>query len=377
MPPVVAPFSFAFRHQPLGAASYRKINTVPTSNPLNDRCQSDSVIPLAIDFSAIEATLNEHATEIRKRANRVGRDIYEIGRRLTEAKKLLGHGNWYAWIEREFNWSEQTALNLMRCFEMFHRVAKSKTVLDLNINVSAMYLLARPSTPVEAQKQIIEQAATADTPVTTADVKKAIKRTETKQPQPSEPQPQPEEAKLTPTPAPPEPEAADDEATARRIAARCATGTIATALKALVCFATEKGRTEGRAEKFLRELLLTEPSYDAFDVLELIKWLKELHAAWKAHDRINEKDAKDDAVAAKPQQEAKPQADSPPCSTEQQVRVYLEDEAPRLGSGWRLVTAQIGRKWVRLRDAKGRTARFTIEQYAKLKPEIASTETSP
>lgn len=29
--------------------------------------------------------------------------------------------------------------------------------------------------------------------------------------------------------------------------------------------------------------------------------------------------------------------------------VYFEDEAPRLGSGWRIVLAAIGHKWVRLR----------------------------
>jgi hypothetical protein len=35
------------------------------------------------------------------------------------------------------------------------------------------------------------------------------------------------------------------------------------------------------------------------------------------------------------------------------VRIYFEDESPRLGCGWRWVTAQIGRKWVRLQDSQG------------------------
>lgn len=38
--------------------------------------------------------------------------------------------------------------------------------------------------------------------------------------------------------------------------------------------------------------------------------------------------------------------------------VYLEDEAPRLGAGWRLVVAKIGWKWVRLYDRMGRTQRI-------------------
>jgi hypothetical protein len=177
VPPKVKPLVSRFANQPFQAASYRKINTVPTSNPLNDRCQSDSVIPLniAIDFSAIEAALNEHATEIRKCAKRAAGDICEIGRRLTQAKKLLGHGNWLPWLEREFGWSDRTALNYMRVFEMWHTIGKSETVSDLNIDVTALYLLARPSTSVETQRQIIDLAATTDTPVTGAVVKEAMR----------------------------------------------------------------------------------------------------------------------------------------------------------------------------------------------------------
>jgi hypothetical protein len=51
-----------------------------------------------------------------------------------------------------------------------------------------------------------------------------------------------------------------------------------------------------------------------------------------------------------------------------QVKIFFEDEAPRIGSGWRLVTAKIGRKWVRLYGPQGRRARFTLDQYARLKP---------
>lgn len=34
--------------------------------------------------------------------------------------------------------------------------------------------------------------------------------------------------------------------------------------------------------------------------------------------------------------------------TATKLQVYFEDEAPRIGAGWRLVYAKIGRKWVRL-----------------------------
>ena len=33
------------------------------------------------------------------------------------------------------------------------------------------------------------------------------------------------------------------------------------------------------------------------------------------------------------------------------VRLYFEDEAPRIGAGWRTVYATVGYKWARLRCA--------------------------
>jgi hypothetical protein len=38
-------------------------------------------------------------------------DIIEIGRLLTEVKKIAGHGNWLPWLDREFGWSDSTALH--------------------------------------------------------------------------------------------------------------------------------------------------------------------------------------------------------------------------------------------------------------------------
>lgn len=41
------------------------------------------------------------------------------------------------------------------------------------------------------------------------------------------------------------------------------------------------------------------------------------------------------------------------------LRVYLHDECPRIGCGWRTVTALLGRKWVRITDDAGARARLT------------------
>lgn len=40
----------------------------------------------------------------------------EIGRRLTEAKAMVPHGEWGAWLEREVEYSQSTAQNLMRVY---------------------------------------------------------------------------------------------------------------------------------------------------------------------------------------------------------------------------------------------------------------------
>jgi antitoxin (DNA-binding transcriptional repressor) of toxin-antitoxin stability system len=117
--------------------------------------------------------LVEHATAIRTAAKRTVKDIVEIGWRLTEAKKLVGHGNWLPWLEREFGWTEQTALNFMRLHELGQ--SNSKRVLDLNLPVSSLYLLAAPSTPEEARNEVIERVEAGE-PVTVAEVKETIGR---------------------------------------------------------------------------------------------------------------------------------------------------------------------------------------------------------
>ena len=86
---------------------------------------------------------------IRALGRRVLGDIVEIGRRLIDAKKLVGHGGWLTWLEREFRWSEDTAERYMRLAD-----DKFRNLRNADIPISALYLLAKPGTPPEAIKQI-------------------------------------------------------------------------------------------------------------------------------------------------------------------------------------------------------------------------------
>jgi hypothetical protein len=44
----------------------------------------------------------------------------EIGKRLKEAKELVGHGNWGTWLETEVNYSQRTAQNLIKIYEEYN-----------------------------------------------------------------------------------------------------------------------------------------------------------------------------------------------------------------------------------------------------------------
>jgi hypothetical protein len=119
--------------------------------------------------------LAEHAAEIRRLGQRAFADLIEIGRRLTEAKAIVGHGHFGRWIAQEFGefgWSDRTARRFMSVYEMS---LKSDTVSDLKLPMRELYLLAAPSTPEEARTEILERAAAGEQ-VSGAEVRKTIAR---------------------------------------------------------------------------------------------------------------------------------------------------------------------------------------------------------
>ena len=99
--------------------------------------------------------LAEHATAIRALGKRVVDDVIEIGRHLSEAREIAGHGNWLPWLEREFGWSRQTADRLIQVFEAS---GKLPNLSNLEIPVSGLYLLAAPSTPEAARTEIAKRS---------------------------------------------------------------------------------------------------------------------------------------------------------------------------------------------------------------------------
>jgi Protein of unknown function (DUF3102) len=113
--------------------------------------------------------LDDHAAEIRRLGRRLIADIVEIGRRLTECKAIVGHGNWLPWLEQEFGWTDDTALNFMRA----HELSKSRKFRDLSLPVSSIYLLAAPSTPESARDEIFDRAEAGEN-LSVTEVKRTI-----------------------------------------------------------------------------------------------------------------------------------------------------------------------------------------------------------
>lgn len=76
----------------------------------------------------------------------------EIGRRLTEAKELLQHGEWGDWLKREFEFSQSTASRLMQLFReygadqgsLFGAEAKYATLQNISVS-NALRLIAIPN----------------------------------------------------------------------------------------------------------------------------------------------------------------------------------------------------------------------------------------
>jgi hypothetical protein len=110
----------------------------------------------AYDHSSLDgraaARIRGIAARIRERLKRTIEDIIEIGRDLLAVRADLDHGQFGPWLRSEFGWTERTARNFMTVAECF---GKTEIISDLQIEPTAAYLLAAPSTPENARQAAI------------------------------------------------------------------------------------------------------------------------------------------------------------------------------------------------------------------------------
>ncbi|NEQ23591.1 MAG: DUF3102 domain-containing protein [Microcoleus sp. SIO2G3] len=86
--------------------------------------------------------------------------MIQIGNKLIEVKKQLGHGYFRAWLKIEFHWSERSAQKFMSAARFAASFFEKEELSNLNnFDVSALALLAAKSTPEEAKQKALERAA--------------------------------------------------------------------------------------------------------------------------------------------------------------------------------------------------------------------------
>lgn len=96
-------------------------------------------------------TLETLTAEILILKRQTAANIIEIGKRLIEAKKMVGHGNWLAYLREKVQFSERTARNFMRAAEEF---SNRQALADLE--PSKVYLLLEA--PPEEREVLAEKA---------------------------------------------------------------------------------------------------------------------------------------------------------------------------------------------------------------------------
>ena len=115
-------------------------------------------LPLTFDYSQItydhQILIQQRTDEIKNLIRRTASNLIEIGQKLHEVKKLLGHGHFGQWLKTEFNWSVATATKMMQASQRF----KNVNFTNLNFSPSAIYLLAAPSTPANARQDALTKA---------------------------------------------------------------------------------------------------------------------------------------------------------------------------------------------------------------------------
>lgn len=80
----------------------------------------------------------------------------EIGRRLTEAKSLVRHGQWSAWLKDRIDYSQRTANNFMRIYREYGETGMAEKSQSI-ANLSYTHALALLDVPAEERAKFAEE----------------------------------------------------------------------------------------------------------------------------------------------------------------------------------------------------------------------------
>lgn len=136
--------------------------------------KNDSNQTIARTPELIAAEINNIKEQTRKM---VLYNSIEIGRRLVEAKEIVGHGEWGKWLKESVDYSQRTANNLMRIFQEYG--ADQITLLGDNsksqafANLSYSQAIALLELPEEEREGFIKENNIED--MSTRELQKVIK----------------------------------------------------------------------------------------------------------------------------------------------------------------------------------------------------------
>lgn len=88
-------------------------------------------------------------------------NFIELGRRLTEAKAMVKHGEWGNWLKERVNYSQRTANNMMKLYKEYGEsgiVQKSQSIASLSVTQAVAML----EIPEEERERFAEQSNAKD-----------------------------------------------------------------------------------------------------------------------------------------------------------------------------------------------------------------------
>lgn len=144
-------------------------------------------IQLRFDYELLDAETRvfvlERAERIHNLARMTAAGIVQIGQYLTEVKERLQLHNqgrsrdnqerlgFLKWIDLEFAWKQAQAYRFIQVYEN----VKVINLINLEIDVSALYLIAAPSTPEPIRQEVLRRAENGQ-PVTHAGARALVER---------------------------------------------------------------------------------------------------------------------------------------------------------------------------------------------------------
>jgi Protein of unknown function (DUF3102) len=103
------------------------------------------------------ASIQKTTIEIKESLRKTVRTVWETGKKLVEVRSQVETSQFNLWLKAEFDWSRRTAYNFISVYEAFPEFSNAN-FSQINISISALYLLAAPSIHQATRNKIIDQA---------------------------------------------------------------------------------------------------------------------------------------------------------------------------------------------------------------------------